>query len=763
MKKWRDKITYKGKVLIGLFLVSVLPIGVLGGYSYGVLYNAMHTRMDYVAEAEIEEINETVDGILGNIRSYYLDRIAAEPIVNMINESMGYSQYTIQVEAMKVLQGGSYLNRYIKGYSLINMKTDWVLSDRGMYYFTESDNQTELKELMKGSEYRTAYIVNASPDFIPMPHGTINISGMFFLFKLPNATPNTQCILIVNLNKNEIYDNMNKLADYEITVLDGQNRLVMGTDDELAAYIVEHAEELENKKQLKLSSQKSVSFRMLQSDNEELSYIITYDNSIINRESNRIITLALILLGMILAAAVIAYVIGNHLYKPIIQLANDVSNTIFFQKREEKDDIRRIQSGVLDLVLQNTSLEEKLVLQRKILKESLVSELLNGTIQEEKINVSLKRLDEQTFAYYYVVALHVWGESDAELDQNDLLFDLEQYLLQVWEQDIFLVPKVFGNALIFIVGEGSEKNIEDKTEKIIHEVRQYVQLKTIDKQLLGIGTSKSFQMLQYAYKARLEAMEASKISGVKSESWNYDERSFLTRYGDIVQGMDNKITYPVSQEVKIQQCVDTCQTQEAIEAVDEFITMMYEQRISIMERRYYLQRAFLGILEVLEDAGLRISEIFSENEEDMFLRFQHLYEMEDMKHFFKEKIVLPAIEVLKQSRMVNGKNIKERVLELIRKSRGDITLMECADKLNYNSNYLGRVLHCESNSSFSAYVAEIKVEYAKELLMKTEMTVADISTYLNYSNSQNFIRFFQKHVGMSPAKYRIHVRENQSE
>ena len=134
-----------------------------------------------------------------------------------------------------------------------------------------------------------------------------------------------------------------------------------------------------------------------------------------------------------------------------------------------------------------------------------------------------------------------------------------------------------------------------------------------------------------------------------------------------------------------------------------------------------------------------------------------------LKHFFKEKIVLPAIEVLKQSRMVNGKNIKERVLELIRKSRGDITLMECADKLNYNSNYLGRVLHCESNSSFSAYLAEIKVEYAKELLMKTEMTVADISTYLNYSNSQNFIRFFQKHVGMSPAKYRIHVRENQSE
>ena len=757
MKKWRDKVTYKGKVLIGLFLVSVLPIGVLGAYSYGVLYNAMHTRMDYVAEAEIKEVNEAVDGILGNIRSYYLDQITVEPIVNMINESMDYSRYTIQAEAMKVLQGGSYLNRYIKGYSLVNMKTDWVLSDRGMYLFSESENQAELKTLLNESEYRTAYMVNASPDFIPAPHGTVNISGLFFLFKLPNATPNTQCVLIVNLDKNEIFHNIDKWNDYDITIFDGENQMIMGTDEEIAAYLAGNTEELEERGQLKLSSQRSVSFQKLDSDKEELFYVITYDNNLINKESKRIVSLALVLIGMILAAAIIAYMLGNHLYKPIVQLADDVSDALFSRK-EEKDDIRRIQSGVFDLVRQNVSLEEKVTQQRKFLRESLMLELLNGTIQEEEILFSLKRLNEPEYEQYCIWALQFLGEAGSELDRNDRMMDLERYLLC---QDVVLIPKVYGNALIFIVGENSEKQLDDKMERVMGEIRQYIELRKEEGQLLGIGTSKKFQLLKYAYKARLEAMEALKISGIKSKEMHYDpgENCSRTCYGDIMQGMDNKITYPVSQEVKIQQCVDTCQEQEAICAIDTFVTMLYEQRISIMERRYYLQRMFLGILKVLEDAGLRMDEIFPENEGDLFLRFWHLYEMEDVKRFFRERIIPPAIETLNQSRMVNGKNIKERVLELIRNAKGDITLMECAEKLKYNANYLGRVLHCENSTSFSSYVAEVKVEYAKELLMKTERSIADISTYLNYSNSQNFIRFFQKHVGMSPAKYRTYVRK----
>ena len=42
---------------------------------------------------------------------------------------------------------------------------------------------------------------------------------------------------------------------------------------------------------------------------------------------------------------------------------------------------------------------------------------------------------------------------------------------------------------------------------------------------------------------------------------------------------------------------------------------------------------------------------------------------------------------------------------------------------------------------------------AKELLLTSDMTVVQIAETLNYSNVQNFIRFFSKKVGMTPGKY----------
>lgn len=43
---------------------------------------------------------------------------------------------------------------------------------------------------------------------------------------------------------------------------------------------------------------------------------------------------------------------------------------------------------------------------------------------------------------------------------------------------------------------------------------------------------------------------------------------------------------------------------------------------------------------------------------------------------------------------------------------------------------------------------------AKELLLTTDMSVAQVAETLHYSNVQNFIRFFSREVGMTPGKYK---------
>lgn len=57
------------------------------------------------------------------------------------------------------------------------------------------------------------------------------------------------------------------------------------------------------------------------------------------------------------------------------------------------------------------------------------------------------------------------------------------------------------------------------------------------------------------------------------------------------------------------------------------------------------------------------------------------------------------------------------------------------------------------DTSFSDLANNEKLEMAKELLLTSDMTVVQIAETLNYSNVQNFIRFFSKKVGMTPGKY----------
>lgn len=96
----------------------------------------------------------------------------------------------------------------------------------------------------------------------------------------------------------------------------------------------------------------------------------------------------------------------------------------------------------------------------------------------------------------------------------------------------------------------------------------------------------------------------------------------------------------------------------------------------------------------------------------------------------------------------------EQVLQLVKEAGGDITLAECAEQLNYHPSYIWRVLKTEKNMTFTDFVAIEKLELAKDMLLQTTLSVAEIAQKLHYTNTQNFIRFFNKHEGITPGKYR---------
>lgn len=82
-----------------------------------------------------------------------------------------------------------------------------------------------------------------------------------------------------------------------------------------------------------------------------------------------------------------------------------------------------------------------------------------------------------------------------------------------------------------------------------------------------------------------------------------------------------------------------------------------------------------------------------------------------------------------------------------------LTLGQVAEALGISSGYLSTVFSKHVGESFSNYVAEVKVEKAKELLKEHRYMMYEISDQLGFENPFYFSKVFKKFAGVSPKEY----------
>ena len=125
-----------------------------------------------------------------------------------------------------------------------------------------------------------------------------------------------------------------------------------------------------------------------------------------------------------------------------------------------------------------------------------------------------------------------------------------------------------------------------------------------------------------------------------------------------------------------------------------------------------------------------------------------------VRRLVESRLVDPVLRMRSELLEKGARSMMEDVERLIRERQGNITLTECAFALQVHPSYIWKLLKTERGKSFSDYLEEYKLEEAKRLLLETDLTVAQIAARLNYTNAQNFIRFFSKSTGITPGKFR---------
>ena len=84
----------------------------------------------------------------------------------------------------------------------------------------------------------------------------------------------------------------------------------------------------------------------------------------------------------------------------------------------------------------------------------------------------------------------------------------------------------------------------------------------------------------------------------------------------------------------------------------------------------------------------------------------------------------------------------------------DISSQTLAEELSLNACYIGQLLKKETGTTLPQYLNELRINYAKELLITTEMGINEIGETCGYQDYFYFIKKFKKNTGKTPSAFR---------
>lgn len=98
--------------------------------------------------------------------------------------------------------------------------------------------------------------------------------------------------------------------------------------------------------------------------------------------------------------------------------------------------------------------------------------------------------------------------------------------------------------------------------------------------------------------------------------------------------------------------------------------------------------------------------------------------------------------------------IFSKITHLLEASQGRCTREALAHQLNYNDEYLNRIVKKYTGKTILEYGRDIYMEEAKRLLLETSLSISTIVSKLGFSNRSHFYRIFKHFFGETPLEYR---------
>ena len=155
--------------------------------------------------------------------------------------------------------------------------------------------------------------------------------------------------------------------------------------------------------------------------------------------------------------------------------------------------------------------------------------------------------------------------------------------------------------------------------------------------------------------------------------------------------------------------------------------------------------------------GARVEEFKTALLQSRVLTPKHYESIVRLLKIFAEHLSLVANQIAFQSDHAEPANMTRARQYIDEHKAEDLTLKQVATAVNMSSFYFCKQFHNAVGCTFTKYLARVRVEAAKKMLLDPNARVSEVAYDSGFQSITHFNRVFKNLVGHSPTEYRAAV------
>lgn len=749
------RFRYYRKLVCSFVLIGVLLISICIG-SISLLFSRfMGDRMGEMATASIRQTSVAFSQILSECQN---------AVTLLMNEGDFYSvTMGSSINRLKDFQMLESIERiqasypYVRYMGVVNSNLNRYVGTRGVY--TGCDDEIGKAQNLNGQRAYELYLRTVRT--YENTQESAKVQVLTYLYTPYSERQSGSCIILdldldflvaqIEVGENDLWEGIALLDENASPVLNSSSGAWQGTLQETdAKHVLSNTEKYDWFYSTKVVEDKAlIAYCRLSEIPWTVVGVQSWEKATSIFENTKYIFVG----GALLAIAiylVLSIFFSNYIYSPIKNIRNAMLPETGEQKSKSLDELETIGNLFHRYVQQEDRYRWNNSSERELVREFLFGQRDIREFGEQDWKDPL--LKSIAVGRFYVVAVisadSISYKNEVYSDRLLYLFVLRKMVDELLQEaGILCFPmsaEKSGNDFIVICAT-EKSNIPPKMEMGIEEIQSCLQREFHISVSIGISQVRSgSDSLQAAFQGANQALKLRVQQG-----------PFLISIENSSTDNNSKQDYPLMEEKKIQEAVVEANMEQAENAIRAFFVKLRQEcpgRAVLNYRRLY----FSTLLQGVSHWGLPDAE--QEYLWEGVLGLQCLDEMESAYINLCQKLI-------KRENKDQGYSSAETAVEAVKKyidnhcEDTSISLKTLAEKAGITPSYLGQVFLKKYGISCVEYTNQVRMEKASQLLLKTNLTIQQISEQVGILNTNYFYTLFKREYGLTPSRYRASKKE----